>query len=195
MGKVAPDLERLAEEIGELREERANFLKELGADEATRREEAEEARAERQSFVSSLKGDVGEMLDGFRAAHEEMGEQTRRQLSEVRSDLEAGRRAFFGPGPTEVRAEHARRRAEREREAKEKAARERRTAEEAKRHPDDLTVISGIGPKSQERLNRAGIYTYKQLAQSSPEGLREALGELPPGAAVDDWVAGARELL
>ena len=80
MGKVADDLERLGEEVRELREERADFLKELEANEATRREEAEEARAEREAFVSGLEGDVGEMLDGFRGRHAEMAGDLRETL-------------------------------------------------------------------------------------------------------------------
>ncbi len=35
------------------------------------------------------------------------------------------------------------------------------------RKGDDLTKIKGIGPKAMERLNKAGIYTYKQLSVAS----------------------------
>lgn len=35
------------------------------------------------------------------------------------------------------------------------------------RKRDDLTKIKGIGPKAMERLNKAGIYTYKQLSVAS----------------------------
>ena len=36
----------------------------------------------------------------------------------------------------------------------------------------DLTMINGIGPGIQKVLNDAGIYTFDQLARSTPEDLR-----------------------
>lgn len=36
---------------------------------------------------------------------------------------------------------------------------------------DDLTVIEGIGPKSQEALNKSGVYTFAHVAALSPEEL------------------------
>lgn len=38
---------------------------------------------------------------------------------------------------------------------------------------DDLTRIRGIGPVYQRRLREAGIRTFRQLAQTPPEKLRE----------------------
>jgi predicted flap endonuclease-1-like 5' DNA nuclease len=38
--------------------------------------------------------------------------------------------------------------------------------------PDNLTKISGIGPKIQQALNEEGIYTYQQLAATSIEDLQ-----------------------
>jgi predicted flap endonuclease-1-like 5' DNA nuclease len=40
---------------------------------------------------------------------------------------------------------------------------------------DDLTQIEGIGPKAQAALYQAGIRTYHDLAQSTPEALRQIL--------------------
>lgn len=34
--------------------------------------------------------------------------------------------------------------------------------------PDDLTAIRGIGAGMQRHLNKIGIYTYAQLAASTP---------------------------
>jgi predicted flap endonuclease-1-like 5' DNA nuclease len=56
---------------------------------------------------------------------------------------------------------------------------------------DDLTSIQGIGPGIQERLNRAGIHTFAELAAAAPERLLEALGELKRLASVETWVAEA----
>jgi predicted flap endonuclease-1-like 5' DNA nuclease len=36
---------------------------------------------------------------------------------------------------------------------------------------DDLIIIEGIGPKSQEALFKAGITTFKQVAEMSPKDL------------------------
>ncbi len=59
---------------------------------------------------------------------------------------------------------------------------------------DDLTAIRGIGITTQDRLNRAGITTYAQLAEAKPEQVREALGEFSRGARVKEWISRAREL-
>ncbi len=42
---------------------------------------------------------------------------------------------------------------------------------------DDLKKIEGIGPKIEELLNRKGIRTFRQLAQTSVEQLRAILQE------------------
>ncbi len=41
---------------------------------------------------------------------------------------------------------------------------------------DDLTKINGIGPGTAEKLNAMRIYTYRQLAELTPERLSEAPG-------------------
>jgi predicted flap endonuclease-1-like 5' DNA nuclease len=41
--------------------------------------------------------------------------------------------------------------------------------------PDDLKIVEGIGPKIEGLLNDAGIWTFRQLADSSEERLREIL--------------------
>ena len=38
-------------------------------------------------------------------------------------------------------------------------------------HPDDLTLIGGIGPKIQVLLNELGIWHYDQIAAWSPENV------------------------
>ncbi len=60
---------------------------------------------------------------------------------------------------------------------------------------DDLTAIRGIGIIMQNRLNRAGITTYAQLAEAKPEHVREALGKLSQGAKVEAWIGQAQELV
>ncbi len=48
----------------------------------------------------------------------------------------------------------------------------------------------------QDRLNRAGITNYAQLAEAKPEHVREVLGgKLSRGARVEAWISRARELV
>jgi predicted flap endonuclease-1-like 5' DNA nuclease len=42
-------------------------------------------------------------------------------------------------------------------------------------NPDDLTKIEGIGPKIEGLLNAGGIYTWKELANTTVERLQEIL--------------------
>ncbi len=60
--------------------------------------------------------------------------------------------------------------------------------------PDDLTAIRGIGIATQNRLYGAGIKSYGQLAQPSPDDVREILGKFAGGASVEDWIAQAKQL-
>jgi len=59
--------------------------------------------------------------------------------------------------------------------------------------PDDLTQISGIGPRLASILSRGGVTTYSQLEQMSPDELREiiALGGALPPASLGSWPAQA----
>ena len=60
---------------------------------------------------------------------------------------------------------------------------------------DDLTAIRGIGIATQDRLYRAGIKSFSELAQSSPEKIREALGKMARGAKVETWIKDAAGLV
>ncbi len=43
---------------------------------------------------------------------------------------------------------------------------------------DNLQAIKGIGPVIAKRLNAAGVYTFEELAQLTPDELEEILGAL-----------------
>ncbi len=60
--------------------------------------------------------------------------------------------------------------------------------------PDDLTAIRGIGMATENRLYRAGIKSYGQLARATPEYVREILGKFAGGASVEKWIAEAKQL-
>jgi predicted flap endonuclease-1-like 5' DNA nuclease len=59
---------------------------------------------------------------------------------------------------------------------------------------DDLTVIRGIGAAMAERLNRAGVHSFVQLAHSTPDDLRQLLGDVGRLAKVEAWIEQAQAL-
>jgi hypothetical protein len=71
-------------------------------------------------------------------------------------------------------------------------------AENATMHSDDLKVIHGIGPGIENRLHKAGIRSYTQLAGLSPKEVVSALGTMigmTEERVIDqDWIGQARSL-
>ena len=62
-------------------------------------------------------------------------------------------------------------------------------------HPDDLTAIKGIGRIYQWKLRDGGINSYAQLAQTTPERIREIL-DVPAWRKVEpeSWIEQAEAL-
>jgi predicted flap endonuclease-1-like 5' DNA nuclease len=61
-------------------------------------------------------------------------------------------------------------------------------------HPDDLTVVKGIGPVYQWKLRDAGVNTYAQLAAADPAQLRRMLDVKEwQRVDVESWIAQARD--
>ena len=58
-----------------------------------------------------------------------------------------------------------------------------------------LSVIPGIGIAVENRLCRAGIKSCSQLADASPQEIREILGYLARGSDMECWIAQAQEFL
>jgi len=54
--------------------------------------------------------------------------------------------------------------------------------------PDDLEVIVGIGPVIARKLNQAGVYTFAQLGELTPDDLRSMLGEVIKRLADEDSI-------
>ena len=62
---------------------------------------------------------------------------------------------------------------------------------------DNLTLIDGIGPFLEKKLNEAGVYTFDQLAVLDAENiplLTRAIGHIPGRIERDDWVGQAKKL-
>jgi len=61
-------------------------------------------------------------------------------------------------------------------------------------HPDDLTVIKGIGPVYQWKLRDAGFNTFKQLAEADPDQMRRMLDiKNWQRVNIEAWIAQARD--
>lgn len=61
-------------------------------------------------------------------------------------------------------------------------------------HPDDLTVVKGIGPVYQWKLRDAGVNTYGQLAASDADQLRRMLDVKEwQRVNVESWIEQARD--
>lgn len=63
---------------------------------------------------------------------------------------------------------------------------------------DDLTMISGIGPVIEKRLNSLDIYTFRQISRLSPEDIEvinESIIYFSGRIDRDEWVAQAIELV
>jgi len=62
---------------------------------------------------------------------------------------------------------------------------------------DDLTLISGIGPKFAEMLNQYGVSSFLQLAELSDAQvfeIQKLLGDFSDRIINEKWVEQAREL-
>ncbi len=57
-----------------------------------------------------------------------------------------------------------------------------------------LSIINGIGPAYESRLESVGINTLEQLAQADANAINEQLDVIGGVAAVEDWIAQAQRL-
>ncbi|MEZ4713385.1 MAG: hypothetical protein R3A44_39730 [Caldilineaceae bacterium] len=62
--------------------------------------------------------------------------------------------------------------------------------------PDNLEVISGIGPVYASRLHAAGIYTYSQLAELTSERIHKIIAPVRSSHMIDAarWITEAQQL-
>ena len=57
---------------------------------------------------------------------------------------------------------------------------------------DTLTDIQGLSIAAENRLRRAGITSCSQLAETSPQEIRQILGYLAQESNVERWIAQAQ---
>ena len=62
---------------------------------------------------------------------------------------------------------------------------------------DDLTRISGVGPKLVELLNEMGVYTFEQIAAWTPENVAYVDARLKFKGRIerDEWIAKAKDFV
>jgi predicted flap endonuclease-1-like 5' DNA nuclease len=61
-------------------------------------------------------------------------------------------------------------------------------------HPDDLTVIKGIGPVYQRKLREIGFNTYRQLVEADPDRIRRMLDVKKwQRVNVESWIEQAHD--
>ncbi len=63
---------------------------------------------------------------------------------------------------------------------------------------DDLTLINGIGPYIEQRLNEIGVFTFDQISKLQPRDIRtvtQLIDFFPDRIERDKWVEQAKELL
>jgi predicted flap endonuclease-1-like 5' DNA nuclease len=171
-------MDHLHSTVEELRRDAAAFLKDL---DATHQSMAVELQERLDEQVSELRNNVAAMRDGFRSKQHAL----QADLSEARqvwrnfNTLKAQKRLkkrFFKPLVTEPPGVEA------------------PTTKQPSLAADDLTAIRGIGSGMAQHLHEAGISTFAQLAASTPDELRRALGKVARLAKVEDWIAQARDL-
>jgi predicted flap endonuclease-1-like 5' DNA nuclease len=66
--------------------------------------------------------------------------------------------------------------------------------ERTREYPDDLSKIKGIGDVYKQRLYRAGIYTWKQIAETDEETLRRAVSA-NQSSNIREWYGQAERLM
>jgi len=73
-----------------------------------------------------------------------------------------------------------------------------RIGKATKKNADDLQVIKGIGPYSEEKLNALGIFTYEQLAhfdRQTEDEVNDAIEHYQGRIRRDEWVKQAQAII
>ena len=73
-----------------------------------------------------------------------------------------------------------------------------RIGKATKKNADDLQVIKGIGPYSEEKLNALGIFTYAQLAnfdRKTEDEVNDAIEHYKGRIRRDEWVKQAQDII
>ncbi|MBI3362501.1 MAG: DUF4332 domain-containing protein [Chloroflexi bacterium] len=196
---AADQRKQLSTFVDGLRRETGMFLKEA---DAAHQAMAADQHQQLSTFVDGLRRDSGMFLKEAAATQQAMAAEQHRRLMAGRARLASDTSAMR----LQLRAEQKQARrvwngfqADIQRRRAVFSSPPRGAAAPRAPHPegartDDLMIIRGIGSAMQRRLHEAGIRTYARLARSTPEQLRQMLGDVPRLASVEEWIAEARRL-
>jgi len=156
-----------------------------------------------KEYVADLANNVAEMMSGFKEDHIDVARKGKKErkaflsglaedVADIHRDIGRLRNVFAEDISGAHRAWSGLRPAAR-RMAKEDVKKEKPPAKE-KHIADDFTQIHGIGPGTQERLNKGGIFTFMQLAKCQPEEIRRMIGKSGRATQIDKWIGQARKL-
>jgi predicted flap endonuclease-1-like 5' DNA nuclease len=169
-----------------------------------REDKAEETAADLSAFLSdlktfarNLKSEVSRMMTVSRKSRAKVSAETKAELHTFTSNLLATVRELRGKAAAMIQEfaddiAGARQAWRSITQKPEDSDQEVQNLVEAL--ADDLTVIPGIGVRTQERLRRARIQTYSQLAEKSAQQLRGALENRVQIDKVQNWISHARKL-
>jgi predicted flap endonuclease-1-like 5' DNA nuclease len=159
-------------------------------------ESSKKEKKNRKDFVSNLKDDVSEMkketqnmMQGFQEEAHDVHEawngcQTAKPSNKKRSSGIKGRETEEGDKKKDIKLTMSH-------EKPVITAKVDEIQNEKKQSsvnmPDDLSLIKGIGSGRQKKLNEAGIYTFEQMAECTPETLRSAIGDTLKLVPVEKW--------
>ena len=84
-----------------------------------------------------------------------------------------------------------------EKKAEKPAAKKDDAAQAASGEGDDLSLLSGVGPVLEKKLREAGITTFKQIAELTPEQAKELDEKLDLRGRIEreEWIEQAKELM
>jgi predicted flap endonuclease-1-like 5' DNA nuclease len=149
-------------------------FRDIGIDDKFMRKVAHDIDRGKSAVFVQYEGDwsasIGAVSDALRADHGELIHST------LPADKAAALQALVAPAVDELGGEETV--ADYEVEVGSEAAPAEAPADAApaaEAKPDDLTQLAGVGAKSAEALNAAGITTYAALAGANEPALREAL--------------------
>ena len=172
------------------------------------REDAAREAAERQALamIEQLNTNEAQWRETASARESELSEEARRLRTQVeellaaRNEVEAEWRHELARREAQWQeskeAELSALRQENDRLRGQAADLEGRLGHYQASHPDELMAISGISPKIQDDLRRAGIHSYVELAARTPDELHGILN--PPKwrrLPYEAWIAQARQLV
>ena len=146
------------------------------------------------SAQQKMAADIQHRLNDHSRTRHKMGKEQQKRLSQEHARVASDVQARLA----DIHSDHA----EAQRiwlgmsaQTEKKRAQAGRAPAAVKQGPDDLTTISGIGAGRLQRLNEIGISTFAQLAQASPDRIREALGASARLVNVEDWIRQAQKRL